>query len=129
MRGLAGRTQASTSEIGEVIDKLKVSSEQAVIAMEKSQNLAEILVEQSGIAETSFDDVNEAVFNISQMNEQIADSVKDQRATTNEINRNISAIAESTNECATGSSQTAEASQELASLTVELKTLVREFKI
>jgi len=129
VRGLAGRTQASTSEISEVIDKLKTSSEQAVIAMQRSQSLTCNVVKQANIAEASFGEVTQAVASIAQMNEQIASAVTEQRATSNDINFNINAIATSTNECATGSVHTAEASEELASLTVDLKTLVSNFKI
>ncbi|NRA84603.1 MAG: methyl-accepting chemotaxis protein [Gammaproteobacteria bacterium] len=105
VRGLAGRTQASTSEISEVIEKLKASAEQAIIAMEKSQELANIVVKQGAIAENSFYQVSESVALIGEMNNQIA------------------------NESALGSAQTAEASQELVSLTIDLKTLVSSFKI
>jgi len=129
VRGLAGRTQASTSEISEVIEKLKASSDKAIVAMKKSQELTEVVVEQSGKAEASFNDVAGAVEAISQMNQQISSSVTQQRSTSADINHNINLISQSTSACATGSTQTAQASQELASLTISLKTLVAAFKV
>lgn len=129
VRGLAGRTQTSTSEISEVIEKLKASSEQAVFAMEKSQELSSNVVTQAGAAGTSFNEVSQAVADIAQMNEHIASAVTEQQATSIDINYNINAISTSTKECAAGSAQTAEASNELANLTVDLKSLVGTFKI
>lgn len=129
VRGLAGRTQTSTSEISEVIEKLEASAERAVVAMQKSQSLTNNVVEQANIAGDSFDEVSHAVDEIAQMNEQISSAVTEQRATSSDINCNINSISTSTSECATGSAQTAEASQELAGLTVNLKSLVGTFKI
>jgi len=129
VRGLAGRTQASTSEISEVIEKLKASSDKAIVAMQKSQQLTKVVVEQSSQAEASFNDVADAVLAIATMNQQISTAVTQQRSTSTEINHNINLISQNTAECASGSSQTAEASLELASLTIDLKTLVGTFKL
>lgn len=129
VRGLAGRTQASTSEISIVIEKLKTSSAQAVIAMNKSQELSTNVVAQAGNAGNSFNEIQQAVEDIGKMNEQIATAVTEQQATSTDINCNINAISINTNECAQGSSQTAKASHELANLTIDLKSLVGTFKI
>jgi len=129
VRGLAGRTQASTSEIGEVINQLKASSEQAIIAMERSQSLTGNVVEQANIAEASFDEVTQAVARIAQMNEHISTAVTEQRTTSNAINSNINAIYSSTRECANDSLQAAQSSEALANLTIDLQSLVAKFKI
>jgi len=129
VRGLAGRTQASTSEITDVIDKLKSSAEQAVLAMEKSQNLAGNVVEQANVAEASFDDVSQAVTSIVEMNNQIVDAIAEQRITSSGISNNMVTISSNTSECAQGSTNTAKASQHMAALTIHLKQLVATFKI
>ncbi|MGB0833375.1 MAG: methyl-accepting chemotaxis protein [Psychrobium sp.] len=129
VRALAGRTQTSTSEIGAVIDKLKVSAEQAVGAMEQSQTLTQDVVEQSSTAEQAFAEVSNSVASIAEMNTQIASAVEEQRATSVDINRNINSISSISMESAKGSSQTAEASVELANLALTLRNLVSEFKV
>jgi len=129
VRGLAGRTQASTSEITDVIDKLKLSAEQAVLAMEKSQHLAGNVVEQANVAEASFDDVSQAVTSIVEMNNQIVDAIAEQRLTSSGISNNMVTIASNTSECAQGSTNTAKASQQMAALTIHLKQLVATFRI
>ncbi|MCG7532606.1 methyl-accepting chemotaxis protein [Psychrobium sp. MM17-31] len=129
VRALAGRTQTSTSEIGAVIDKLKLSAEQAVGAMEQSQTLTRDVVEQSSTAERAFSEVSNSVASIAEMNTQIASAVEEQRATSVDINRNINSISSISMESAKGSSQTAEASVELANLALTLRNLVSEFKV
>lgn len=129
VRALAGRTQTSTSEIGAVIDKLKLSAEQAVGAMEQSQTLTRDVVEQSSTAEQAFSEVSNSVASIAEMNTQIASAVEEQRATSVDINRNINSISSISMESAKGSSQTAEASVELANLALTLRNLVSEFKV
>ncbi|MDP2561027.1 methyl-accepting chemotaxis protein [Psychrobium sp. 1_MG-2023] len=129
VRGLAGRTQTSTSEINDVILKLKQSSELAVQSMERSQSVTDSVAAQATIAEQSFADVAAAVAAIAQMNTQIASAVDQQRATSVDINKNINSISTITDQSATGSSQTAQAAQELATLAVTLRNLVNEFKI
>lgn len=129
VRALAGRTQTSTSEIGGVIDKLKLSAEQAVVAMEQSQNLTQEVVQQSTVAEQAFSEVSTSVASIAEMNTQIASAVEEQRATSIDINQNINSISSIGMESAKGSTQTAEASNELANLALVLRNLVAEFKV
>ncbi|OUS37331.1 hypothetical protein A9R01_04830 ['Osedax' symbiont bacterium Rs2_46_30_T18] len=129
VRALAGRTQRSTSEINDVIDKLKINSDQAINAMSQSQSLATEVVTQAGNAEQAFAEVSNSVASIAEMNKQITTDVEQQQVISNEIDRNINAISEITNENASGSNRTAQASGELASLAAELRSLVKEFKI
>ena len=129
VRALAGRTQRSTSEINDVIDKLKINSDQAINAMAESQSLATEVVTQAGNAEQAFAEVSNSVASIAQMNKQITTDVEQQQQISNQIDKNINAISEITNENASGSSRTAQASGELATLAAELRTLVKEFKI
>ena len=129
VRALAGRTQRSTSEINDVIDKLKINSDQAINAMVQSQALATEVVTQAGNAEQAFSEVSDSVASIAQMNNQITTDVEQQQVITNQIDKNINAISEITNENASGSGRTAEASLELAALAFELRSLVKQFKI
>lgn len=129
VRALAGRTQQSTAEISDVIDKLKSSSAQAVKVMEQSQLSAKDVVEQAKVASDRFAAVSEAIHTVNDMNSQIAAAVEQQRATTIDINKNVLSISDAANECAEGSKQTAAASFNLASLGGNLRQLVAQFKI
>jgi len=129
VRALAGRTQSSTSEINQVIEKLKASSNQAIVAMQQSQTLAEKLVSQATTAEEAFSEVSSSVAAIAQMNKYISNDVEQQQLTSAEIDQSINSISEITNENVSGSDRTATASIELAALAADLRSLVNEFKI
>lgn len=129
VRALAGRTQSSTGEINQVIEKLKASSDQAIAAMQQSQTLAEKLVSQATTAEEAFSEVSSSVGAIAKMNKFITADVEQQQQTSADIDQKINSISEITNENVSGSDRTATASDELAALAADLRSLVNEFKI
>ncbi len=129
VRALAGRTQSSTGEINEVIDKLKLSSQEAIVSMQQSQSLADKLVSQATTAEQAFSEVSHSISSVSDMNNKITSGLSEQVKITQEIDHSIHAISEITNENVEGSMQTASASESLASLATDLRGLVKEFKI
>lgn len=129
VRALAARTQSSTGEINLVIDKLKQSSEEAIVAMQHSQTLADKLVNQSTTAEQAFSEVSSSVASVSQMNKKITGDLAEQVEITSEIGDNITSISQITEENAASSKITASASESLAHLATDLRGLVKEFKI
>ncbi len=129
VRTLAQRTQKSTQEIQEMIERLQKGTATAVNAMEKSQEQAHAGVTQAAEAGTSLDAIKLAVDNISDMNTQIASAAEEQSAVAEEINRNISNISEVAEQSATGAQQTSVASTELARLAEQLQSMVTQFKV
>jgi len=129
VRTLAGRTQASTEEINQVIEKLQSGSCKAVEVMSKSRDDAHAVVDKAIKAGESLAIITTTVAHINDMSAQIASAAEQQSATSEEINRNIVNISGMANETATGAQQTAVASEELAKLGAELQTLVNEFQI
>ncbi len=129
VRTLAGRTQESTQEINEVIEKLQLGSRKAVDVMNKSRGEAQAVVEQACKAGTSLTAISAAVRRINDMSAQIASAAEQQGVTAEEINRNIVNITEMANETSAGAQQTASASSELARLGTELQAVVGHFKV
>ncbi len=129
VRTLAGRTQQSTEEINQVIDKLQSGSRKAVEVMNVSCEEASSVVEQANQAGESLNSISSAVARIHDMSNQIASAAEEQEATAEEINRNINNISEVAQETATGAQQTASASEELARLATSLQELVTRFKL
>lgn len=129
VRTLAGRTQDSTAEITQVIEKLQAGSRKAVEVMYKSSEEARMVVEQASKAGTSLSAISAAVERINDMSTQIASAAEEQSATTEEINRNITGISEMAGETSTGAQQTATASGDLARLGAELQEIVGQFRI
>ena len=129
VRTLAGRTQKSTEEINQVIEKLQTGSRKAVAAMNQSREEAHAVVEQATKAGDSLSIISGAVARINDMSTQIASAAEQQNATAEEINRNITNISSMSNETSSSAKQTISSTEDLARLGVELQNLVVQFKV
>jgi methyl-accepting chemotaxis protein len=129
VRTLATRTQQSTTQIKEVIERLQAGTKQAAAVMLQGQAQAKASVERANEADGSLKTITDAVTTINDMNTQIASAAEEQSSVAEEINRNVNAINNMTQETATESTQSASASQELARLAMQLEQIVRQFKV
>ncbi|GAB6040225.1 methyl-accepting chemotaxis protein [Endothiovibrio diazotrophicus] len=129
VRTLASRTQKSTEEIQQMIEKLQAGAGQAVKVMEEGRAQAESSVRQAAAAGESLQTITRAVSTITDMNTQIASAAEEQTAVAEEMNRNVVNITSVADETANGASQTASASEQLAGLAHKLQSLVGQFKI
>jgi len=128
VRTLAGRTQESTEEINNMIEKLQSGSRQAVDVMGQSLSQTKLAVDYASQSGTALHTIAGAVDKINLMSTQIASAAEEQSIVSEEINRNIVAINDMSNQTAEGSSQTSIASEELAQMANQLQTLVSQFK-
>jgi methyl-accepting chemotaxis protein len=128
VRTLAGRTQQSTEEINETIDKLQAGSHQAVTAMQQSRKEMESAVEFATQTGEALDAIAGAVGKIDEMATQIASASEEQGSVSEEINRNITRINDMASQTAAGSEDTAIASEDLSRMAAELQELVGQFK-
>lgn len=129
VRSLASRTQESTQEIQEMIERLQKGSRDAVKAMQSGQDQAQQTVEQALQAETSLGEISTAVAQINEMNAHIAEASRQQGEVVEEINKNIVNITQVADASANGADQLSTASQEMANLAVNLESQVSHFKI
>jgi len=128
VRTLASRTQESTLEIENMIDKLQNKSQMAVETINKSQASAEKTAEDASKTEHSLEAIAKAVTTINQMNTQIANAAREQNAVAEEINSNIVAISGISQNTMEGAKQTLNASAEVSTLAAGLSKLVSQFK-
>jgi len=129
VRTLAGRTQKSTQEIHEMIEKLQSGALNAVQAMDESNEKAHSVSEQANKAGNSLTVIADAVSRINDMSTQIASAAEEQNAVNEDINKNIVSINDMAEQTATGAEQTTEAANKLAELAEELNLMVKEFKV
>lgn len=129
VRTLASRTQQSTQEIQEMIERLQSGSQQAVEAMGVSRNQAKENVELAAEAGESLSIITAAVDTISQMNLQIANASDEQSSVAEEINQNVVNINEVADRSAENAQHTLQASQELQDLANQLRGLIGQFKV
>ncbi len=128
VRTLASRTQNSTLEIQQTIERLQNRAKEAVGVMDKGKKQALTSVELASSAGTSITTISERIDTISDMNNQIAGAAEEQTAVAEEINRNINNISAVTNETSEGSRNISEACKQLLAQADQLRTTVGQFK-
>ncbi len=129
VRSLAGRTQESTAEINQIIEKLQFSSRNAVQAMNQSREQSRSVVNQANLTGSSLTIIAESVSQIDEMSSQIATAAEEQNAVAEEMNRNIVLISDMATQNASGAEQTSLAGQELARMSSKLQGLVGQFRV
>ena len=128
VRTLASRTQESTEEIQSMIESLQIGSQNAVNAMEKGTQQAEISVSQARQASDALQKITSSIADITKMNENIANASSRQRSVTNDVETSIGNIAGISQTTTDGALKTEQASVELTQLSIDLKRAVQRFK-
>ncbi|MCW8904108.1 MULTISPECIES: methyl-accepting chemotaxis protein [Sedimenticola] len=129
VRTLASRTQQSTQEIQEMIERLQTASKEAVKAMDETNSQARKGTEFAVRTGEVLESITSAINQISDMNTQIASAAEEQSVVAEEINRNVVGINQIGEKTANGAQQTASASEGLNSLAGQLQRIVGQFKI
>ncbi|NBA96393.1 HAMP domain-containing protein [Pseudomonas sp. R5(2019)] len=94
VRTLAQRTQASTNEIQQMIQRLKQGAHNAVASMHAGQAATGAGVASSQRTGVSLTAITGQVEHISDMNHQVATATEEQSAVTEEINRTVQGISD-----------------------------------
>ncbi|OXX67354.1 chemotaxis protein [Vibrio sp. V19_P1S1T109] len=129
VRTLASRTQSSTEEIQQVLEKIQKGSSLVVDAMTKGQQSASNTVsesEQSGVALVN---ITEKVKSIVQLNQQIAAATEEQNRTSKIIFDNIQDMDEISRSVSDGSRALDGISTDIQSVTQNLSDVIRQYKV
>jgi len=129
VRTLASRTQSSTQEIQQMIERLQSGAKDAVKAMERGKQMASASVEKAEQAGSSLSGITGAVSQIADMNTMIATAAEEQSQVAESINRNVVAINDLSVHATEGAEQIANASTDLEQLSERLQKIVGSFKI
>jgi len=127
VRTLAVRTQASTKEINDMVQKLQNGTNTAVDLMQKSLEQTSRTVERTKESGQSFATISSEVQNISSMCDQISTSAAEQESVSEEINRNILQISEMTANTEAGADKTSQTSSQLEDMAGKLKSIVAQY--
>jgi methyl-accepting chemotaxis protein len=93
VRTLAQRTQQSTADIQEIIERLQKQSSRAVTSMASSTEKAHASAEQISEANQALEQVVEAIDRIQEMSTLIATAAQEQSQVAQEIDQNITNIS------------------------------------
>ncbi|MDH5471512.1 MAG: methyl-accepting chemotaxis protein [Gammaproteobacteria bacterium] len=129
VRSLASRTQQSTEEINQMIDKLLAGSHQAVEVTNTCRQQARSAVEQTSTVNASLESITQSVSQINDMSIQIANAAEEQGSVSEEINKNIVKISNMSEQTVDIVSQLSITGDELGHHARELEDAISHFKI
>ncbi|WP_041446959.1 methyl-accepting chemotaxis protein [Thiocystis violascens] len=128
VRTLAGRTQDSTREIQDMIERLQSGTRSAVEVMDAGQTKARDSLEAVAEAADAIETMASSVVSIKDMNIQIASAAEEQTAVAEEIDRNLSTIVQLVEQVSTDATESSRAAQTLKQLAIEQNARVGRFK-
>jgi len=129
VRTLASRTQVSTQEIQQMIERLQNGAKKAVSAMQQGKEKASDSVKHSSNVQESLTTITNLVMKISDMNAQIATAAEEQNQVTEEINRNVVNVHSLFEHSVDNAQQSATSGGSVASLANELQVMIGQFKV
>jgi methyl-accepting chemotaxis protein len=127
VRSLAQRTQESTQEIQEMIQRLQAGSRDAVKSMAEGTQEMENTVRQAEKASASLTAISSAVAMITDMNSQIASATEEQMTVSQEISRNVVSISDVAKSSEHSVAEVDKASTQLKEVSIRLAATVGEF--
>ena len=128
VRSLASKTQESTSEIQEMIERLQSGTQEAVKVMKVSTSEAKNSVTETAKAGVLLGNITKAVSVINDMSSHIASAADEQSTVSRDMHENVISISHVADQTAQGASENLAASQEMAKLAENLQHLVGRFQ-
>ncbi|MHA6963659.1 methyl-accepting chemotaxis protein [Zobellella denitrificans] len=129
VRSLASRTQQSTQEIGDMIERLQAGVRLAENKMKQSQELAAQTSVDAAEANEVLARIRQAISHINDMNLQIATAAEEQSATSEEINQNTTNIRDISQDVASGAIAQVRHCQAMLEQMQRQHSLLGEFKV
>ncbi|GGA67851.1 methyl-accepting chemotaxis protein [Neiella marina] len=129
VRSLASRTQESTQEINEMIEKLQEGAERAVKSMEQGKEKATQCVQQTEESTNALQVITDSVHHAHDISSQINTAAQEQTSVTAQISERLEQIVTIAEENASGAQQTSQASHQVSDLSTQLKRSIEQFTV
>ncbi|MGK9419392.1 methyl-accepting chemotaxis protein [Pseudomonas cedrina] len=129
VRALAARTQASTSQINEMLTRLTAGVSSSVAAMENTQASCQSAADATARVNTGLDEMAGSVSHINNLSTQIATAAEQQSAVTEEINRSMVQIRQMVEELVQSGHATETNTQSLLDANGRVIALMSRFKV
>lgn len=129
VRNLAQRTQSSTKEINDMIERLQKGAHNAVQVMNESTAVSNVSMEKAHDAMEALNRIADSITSINQMTSQIATASEEQTSVTEELNSSITRIADQGQEAAAAASENDVYSGQIESIGQTLNQNVSRFRV
>ena len=129
VRTLARRTQQSTQEIQDMIERLQSGAGNAVKVIASISERSEATVEETRQVNDALQRIGQAVATITDMNTQIASAAEEQTSVSETINQNVHEIVAITEQTAQGTRRAGDATQRLKNLASEMSEQVSRYRV
>lgn len=129
VRALAARTQQSTSEINETLQRLKDAVGSAVQAMEQTKASCQATADKTAQVTVGLDEMTSSVAHINDLSTQIATAAEEQSAVAEEINRNMIAVRHVVDELVESGVSVDRSTEALLGTNARLTALVNRFRV
>ena len=129
VRNLAKRTQDSTAEIQQMIERLQSGSKKAVTSMENSKTSSIETVSGAQEAAQALQQIADSLGTITEMNHQIASAADEQTKVGDDISHRINSIADSSHQAAELARENRASTNVIMDLADNLEQQVRKFKV
>ncbi|ENA37595.1 PAS domain S-box protein [Pseudomonas sp. HPB0071] len=127
VRSLASRTRDSTQQIHQIIENLRSGAQRAVATAAKGEEASRQSEEHTAAVREALEGISQAVMRITAMSQQMATAVEEQSHVAEDINQQITRIAELSDHSTQQSQQGAVLSGELEQMAVYLRDLAERF--
>ncbi|MDX2505983.1 MAG: methyl-accepting chemotaxis protein [Gammaproteobacteria bacterium] len=129
VRALAGKTQESTQEIEQMIERLRSGANSAVQEMENSRTEVQSCVDLANKTETSLAIITPKVAEIKNSNIHINHSIIEQKEAIEGINKNIATVSQISENNVAGLLEAVNISVNLKQLSEQLDAMIVQFKV
>lgn len=129
VRTLAGRTQESTAEINQIIEKLQSGARKAVAAMNESRDQTQDVVTKASLAGTSLETIATSVAQINNMSSSIAVATESQNEVSDGMNTSIRQLSGITSNNSDSIQSITRSTLEVSSLAAELQRVIDSYQV
>ncbi|MFA0412195.1 methyl-accepting chemotaxis protein [Vibrio renipiscarius] len=129
VRALAARTQQSTSQVNEMLTKLRNGNNTVVNAMKTTQSSCQQTSATTARVMDSLDSMTDSIIEINDLTTQIAASAEQQSVVTEEITRNMTSIQDMINDINHNGQKTVNSTHQLTNTNTQLGDVVGRFKL
>ncbi|GGF71474.1 methyl-accepting chemotaxis protein [Alteromonas lipolytica] len=129
VRALANRSQQSTVEIGRLVDKMNISSEQSVQAMEKAEAAASGGIHLVELVTKAMKELSATIEQVQAMANLVSQATEEQEQTSQVVLGSVHNVNALAAEVRSGASQISSAALELANIATHTQSMVSRFKV